>query len=225
MKGFTLLEVLLALAIFTIIGIATAKHLQQIQSTKEIAFRSNETYNALRSAVSIMRTDFSQAFHILVPDLGPEAEQLFLAGRDFAHTIFDGRKQEIVFTSLSHRVYYAGRRESEQTEISYFLLKPQGSDLQRLMKRESLIIDENLFEGGNIYTILEGVEDLQFQYWDSKTERWIDDWSSDQGNFKDQFPTSIKMELTARGQDQASIKVATQFKISFPNNESSLVKF
>lgn len=226
-SGFTLIEVLLSLAIFTIIGIATAKHLSQVRNTKEIAFRDMEMYNAGRTAISILRNDLRQAFHILYDDLGKETKQAILqAVGDVPHTIFDGRKQEIVFTALSHRVYYEGRRESEQTEISYFLQKPNDNALPSLMKRESPFIDGKLYEGGPIYTIVENVIDLSFQYWDEKQQRWVDDWTSDDGQFRDRFPFAVKVHMVVGGPKEGQeLTIDTQLKVAFPNNSPHLVKF
>lgn len=226
-SGFTLIEVLLSLAIFTIIGIATAKHLSQIRNTKDLAFQDMDMYNAGRTAISILRNDLRQAFHIRYDDLGKETKQAILrAARDVPHTIFDGRQQEIVFTSLSHRVYYEGRRESEQTEISYFLQKPANADLPNLMKRESPFIDGKLYEGGPIYTIAEGVIDLGFKYWDEKQQRWVDDWTSDDGEFRDRFPLAVKVHMVVAGTKEGQeLTIDTNLKVSFPNNTPFLLKF
>ena len=224
-RGFTLLEVLVSLALFTIIRVATAKHLQQVLSTKNVAFNEIQIYDSMRTAISIMRYDLSQAFHILYDDLGEENKQLLLQNQAVPHTLFDGRKSEMVFTSLSHRVYYLQRRETEQAEISYYLQNLNGSEFPSLMKRETGLIDDKPYEGGSIYTIIDNVFSMSFQYWDGKTERWVDDWSSDDGQYRDKFPDSVKMELEVIGDNDKRLKVTTQFKIASPNNKAFLVKF
>lgn len=224
-SGFTLLEILLALALFTIIGIATAKHLQQLSSTKNAAFRDMEIYNSLRTAVSILRFDLNQAFHVGYEDLGDETKQLLLQGQSAPHTLFDGRKKELIFTSLSHRLYYLGRKETEQTELSYFLQDQKGQEFPSLMKRESTFIDDKLYEGGALYTIIENVFSLSFQYWDDKKNRWVEDWSSDQGEFRDKFPLAVKMDLEVIGRGEKKIKISTEFKLANPNNKEFLATF
>ncbi len=224
-SGFTLIEVLLALAIFTIIGIATAKHIQQIRNTKESAFKDLDLYGGVRAAISMMRFDLSQAFHVPYEDLGEEAKAAVLQNVATPHTLFDGRKNQIIFTSLSHRVYYSNRRESEQTEISYFLQDRRGSKNPSLMKRESTIIDDNLYEGGAIYTLLDDVSQFELSYWDEKTGRWVDDWSSDDGQYRDRFPLAIRIRLTAEDASDRRVALETQFKVAFPNNTPFLVQF
>lgn len=223
-KGFTLLEVLIALTIFTIIGVATVKHLQQLMNTKNYAFAELDLYNNLRAAISLMRFDLSQAFHIQYDELGAEAKQAVLQNQPVPHTMFDGRKNELIFTSLSHRVYYAGLRECEQTEISYFL-QPRDRQLPVFMKRESEIIDSDLYQGGAVYTLVENVTSLTFQYWDEKTAKWVDDWSSDNGEYRDRFPLAVRATLTVASAGKKDLKLSSEFKVAFPNNEQVLVQF
>lgn len=223
--GFTLIEVLLSLAIFTIIGIATAKHIQQLRATKESAFNDLDLYNSLRSAISMLRYDLSQAFHIPYDDLGEEAKQAVIQNVAVAHTLFDGRKNQLIFTTLGHRAYYASRRESEQTEVSYFLQERRGSKSPTLMKRESAFIDDNPYEGGSIYTLLDNVTVFELFYWDEKTSRWVDDWSSDDGQYRDRFPYAVKLKIAVEDGRGKSLRIETQFKVAFPNNSPFLVQF
>jgi general secretion pathway protein J len=224
-KGFTLLEVLMALAIFTIIGIATVKQISQIQETKNIAFRDLATYSGTRAAVSMIRYDLSQAFHIQYDQLDATTRAAVAQGQPAAHSLFDGRKKELIFTSLSHRNYYADKRESEQTEISYFLQDRRGSKLATLMKRESDMIDADLYQGGEIYSLLDGVETMEFQYWDEKQGKWVDEWNSDGGTTRDRFPQGVKLKLVVRDDQNRALTVNTIFKIAFTNNEAQLANF
>lgn len=224
-SGFTLIEVMLSLAIFTVIGLATVRHIQQIQNTKQASFEELDLYNGVRAALSMMRYDLNQAFHVLYDDLGTLNKQALLRNQKIPHSLFDGRKSELVFTSLSHRNFYPERRESEQTEISYFLHNREGQRLPTLMKRESEIIDEDPFQGGRIYALLDGIQQLLFQYWNPRTLKWEDEWNSDGSTFRDQFPPSLKLKLSAINPQGRPLAVETQFKISFPNNTPLVVQF
>lgn len=224
-KGFTLLEVLISLAIFSIIGLATVKQISQIQETKNLTAEQLDTYNAVRTALAILRSDINQAFHIRYDDLGEENRAAVASSQQAPHTVFDGRKKEVVFTSLSHRNYYRERRESEQTEISYFLQTRDGADSPSLMKREATMIDSDLYEGGPIYTILDGVADLEFAYWNPKTGKWVDTWNSDGAEFRDTFPMAVKVRMALLRRGRPNFEVETEFKIINPNNEAYLLEF
>lgn len=224
-RAFTLIELLLALAIFTVIAIATARTLQQIRNTKESAFKDLDRFSAMRTALAVLRDDVRQAFHVLYNDLGKDAVALLSQARPTPHTLFDGRKNSLVLTSVSHRVYYKNRRESEQAELSFFLQEKGKNQGSSLMKRESGRIDADPYQGGAVYTLLDDVTSLEFSYYDPTQQKWVDDWSSDGGNYRDKFPPSIKVKLTSVTADGQKLQAETQIKIAFPNNDDLAVKF
>lgn len=222
-SGFTLLEVLLALAIFSLIALTTSHQINVIRNTKDSALGQIEQFDAMRSAVAIMRQDLQQAFHKRRIDLGQEIQNELARGAPAPHTLFDGRKNQLIFTSLSHRNYYATRPEGQEAEISYFL-EDTGNNRAALVKRESSLIDSELFEGGQLFRLLEEVTQLEFQFWDEKLSKWTDDWNSDAGITKDIFPLAIKMKLaTWDNKLQREVKLETTFKLSFPNNSDQWV--
>jgi type II secretion system protein J len=222
--GFTLLEVLLALALFSIIALASVEQIKLVRNTKVQNQEEAEIYNGLRAAINVMRNDLQQAFHISYDDLGEETQELIQKSQPVAHTLFDGRKDQLVFTALSHRNFYAGKKECEQTEISFFLQNKGKGKTASLMKRESERIDADLYQGGGIYTILNNVTSLEFQYWDEKTGNWVNDWNSDGGNTRDRFPAAVKMKIEIVGSRKGEMKLETSFKIAFPNNEAVLAQ-
>lgn len=224
-RAFTLIELLLALAIFTVIAIATARTLQQIRNTKDAAFRDLDRYSAMRTALAVLRDDVRQAFHVLYNDLGRDAVALLSQARPTPHTLLDGRKNSLVLTSVSHRVYYKNRRESEQAELSFFLQEKGKGRNSSLMKRESGRIDADPYQGGAVYTLLDDVTSLEFQYWDPVQGKWVDDWNSDGGNYRDKFPPSVKVKLVAMGEENQQLQAETQIKIAFPNNDELVVRF
>lgn len=224
-RGFTLIEVLLSLAIFTIVGVATVRHISQLQATKTAAFQSVDVYDSIRTALSMMRSDLSQAFHVNYDQLGTDNLKKLQSNQPVPHTLFDGRKSELIFTSLSHRVFYAGKKESEQAEISYFLFQT-GGKFPSLMKRESGIIDADPFQGGTVVKLLDGISNLKFQYWDTEQLKWIDDWTSEQGSKVDRFPLAVKLQMTVENPNGGEpVEIHTSFKVSFPNNKPVLVQF
>lgn len=222
-KGFTLLEVLLALAIFSLIALTTSHQINVIRNTKETALGQIEQFDSMRSAIAIMRQDLQQAFHKRRADLGPEIQNELARGAAAPHTLFDGRKNQLIFTSLSHRNYYATRPDGQEAEISFFL-EDMGNNRSALLKRESSMIDSELFSGGQVFRILEDVTQLEFVFWDDKLSKWTSDWNSDAGITKDLFPLAIKMKLATWDKKlNREVKLETSFKLSFPNNSDQWV--
>lgn len=225
-KGFTLLEVLLSMALFSIIALTTIKQITLIRNTKDTAFKDVDAFSNARAALNAMETDIRQAFHVLYEDLGSHAKQTLQQGGSVAHSLFDGQKTKLTFTSLSHRNYFLGRRESEQTEITFSLQSSRNSNKSTLIKRESELIDDRPYEGGSNYTLLENVDSLEFQYYDPSTQKWQDTWNSDSGVYRDRFPTAVKVKIVIASSSSKGrpLTVETQFKVSFPNNDQVLVR-
>jgi general secretion pathway protein J len=223
-SGFTLLEVLLALAIFSMIALTTSNQINVIRNTKDAALGQIEQFDAIRSAIAIIRDDLGQTFHKRYRDLGTDLQRRVQRSEAAPHTLFDGRSNQIIFTSLSHRNFYATRRDGQQAEISYFLQPSSRSGLTSLMKRESPLIDGDLFEGGSLYNLLDQVSLLEFKYWDDKLLKWIDDWNSDAGTTRDTFPKAVKMRVaTVDPKSKKEVSIETTFKIGFPNNTDYVV--
>lgn len=214
---------MIALTLFCFIAIGTAREISLIKNTKDAIFNESDFYNGLRASLNIMRSDLQQAFHVQFDDLGEDAQASIAQAQPVARTLFDGRKKEIVFTSRSRRVYFAGKRECEQTEISFFL--KENGNTSSLMKREAERIDNDLYGGGAISTLLDNVSLLEFSYWDEKDGKWIEDWNSDSGNTKDRFPAAVKIKITMTDLKGKSLKIETAIKIAFANNENFVATF
>ncbi|MFM8270190.1 MAG: type II secretion system protein GspJ [Pseudomonadota bacterium] len=223
-SGFTLLEVLLALAIFSMIALTTSNQINVIRNTKDTALAQIEQYDGIRSAIAVIRDDLGQAFHKRYPDLGGDLQRRVQRSEPAPHTLFDGRSNQLIFTSLSHRNFYATRKDGQQAEISYFLQPSNRNGFTTLMKRESPLIDGNLFEGGSLYTLLDEVSVLEFRYWDDKLLKWSEDWNSDAGVTRDNFPRAVKLRLaTVDPKSKKEVTIETTFKIGFPNNTNYVV--
>lgn len=212
------------MALFSIIALTTIKQITLIRNTKDTAFKDVDAYSNARAALNAMESDLRQAFHVLRSDLGEDAQASLNRNGQAVHTLFDGRKSELILTTLSHRNYFVGKRESEQTEISYFLQSSRQSKYSTLLKRESELIDDNPYEGGGTFTLLENVVSLEFQYFDPKTEKWQDTWNSDSGIYMDKFPPCVKVKIVVANERGKNLNLETEIKISFPNNEPFLVQ-
>lgn len=70
LQGFTLLEILIALAVFAILSLLTAQGLRQAIQTKNVVFKKMDEVHHLEFALSLLHQDFQQATNR--PILGQE---------------------------------------------------------------------------------------------------------------------------------------------------------
>jgi general secretion pathway protein J len=177
-NGFTLIEVLLAMAILVVV-------MSVVYGSFSTAGRNVEQAEAARDETDLARTLLSK----LTDDLGNAYydPNMKLVGQNVNLTILYGKKAEagegddkVRRDSLSLTTLTNWRKpdskETELLEVGYFFKeKPDGSgySLYRREKRE-LSTDVPPLEGGVEYEITDRVEGLQFRYYNGTT--WVDEW-------------------------------------------------
>ncbi len=130
-KGFTLIEVLVAVFIASIVLTILYASFFQIIRAKERVEQELELYHESRVVMSKMTKDIATAF---------ERGNVTSESRDTSFQYFEGSKNgdfsTLTFTSLS-RTPTPDARESDQTEISYFVEPLPDSELFALMRRDN----------------------------------------------------------------------------------------
>lgn len=247
-RGFTLVEVMLAMTIVVTITSLVWGTITYSFNSRDHMMRSFDQFQQIRLAVDRMSREFSMAFitihgnrpeHIPdLKDLGNEdrnAANTELAngedpaalkaladgkrdaeGRDnYIETAFVGRSDAVHFTSMAHVRTQKNELASDQAEISYFVrtARNRGADgrlIRELVRREDSSLDDDVEDGGVIYTLIDDVEEVKFQYWEQGSEgdeegggRWISDWDSRKSTFKGKLPSRVKISVVvlAEGTD------------------------
>ena len=199
--GFTLIEILVAMAIFAFIALGTAGAVSRSLKVKKITEEQWDRIHAVRTALSIMTRDLYLAFHRQRP------ERMFgsrVSDRErWFKSYFKAKEDHIFFTSLSHRKLYENRHESELSEISYTLTPdPDRPDRKNITRRSSPYIDDNPEEGGKSQIILSNVKTAAFRFYSKKNDRWTTDWDTEHRDFGDQFPDAVEIKFTLLTKDR-----------------------
>jgi general secretion pathway protein J len=190
-KGFTLIEVLLAIAILAIVMTVIYTSFSAAGRDVEQAETVRDESDLARTLISRISDDIANAYVNRKMNLSAPI------------TIFDGKKEEIEssgeklrhdslnLTTLTHW-RKPDSKEMELWEVGYFFKeKPDGSGytLFRREKRE-LNKDVPVLEGGDEYEITDSVESLQFRYYDGFN--WTDAWDKSLSK----VPTAVEIALT-----------------------------
>ena len=173
--GCTLMEVLIATAILAIVlSIVYGSFVQ----TKRVIARAEGSVDELRGvrvSFNRMMWDLSMAFLSKQdPDQTDQTDvnTIFVGTNDFAAGY---PNDSIDFTSYANRIRNKDARESDQTEVGYYLNRNFEGDTV-LMKREKRQIDKKPLEGGKSFELSEDVVGLNFRYLDQGA--WVDSWDS-----------------------------------------------
>ncbi len=190
-KGFTLLEVLLAMTILAVM-------MTVIYTSFSTAGRNVKQAETIRDETDLART--------LISRISDDIANAYV-NRNMNYsariTIFDGQKEEVessgekmrhdsvTLTTLTNW-RKPDSKEMEIWEVGYFFKeKPDGSGytLFRREKRE-LNKDVPALEGGVEYEITDRVQSIQFRYYDGSN--WTDAWDKS----LNKVPTAVEIALT-----------------------------
>ena len=155
--GFTLIEVLLAVFIASIVMAVLYASFFQIIKAKEKVEEELELYHEARVIFSKMTKDLATAF-----PRGNVNSVISNTNSDYFIGGQEGNFSTLTFTSLS-RTPAKNAKESDQTEISYFI-EPTENDLElfSLMRRDDPTI--GIDGGGSEYPISERIVEFTLSY-------------------------------------------------------------
>lgn len=216
-RGFTLVEVMLAVAILATIVVLTWGTVSSSFRFRRASLDKFDRYRNVQQALDRMNREISMAFVTNVGQVATSDD-----GEIQYQTAFIGRDDELTFTSLAHVRTRADEIASEQCEISYRLERQRGRDgemQQNLVRREDAPIDNDPEEGGVLYTLMEDVEDITFEYWDGTREIGSDAWTR-QWNALDDYegvlPERVRITIEVKHplNDRRTIEFVTQTRVA-----------
>ena len=168
--GFTLMEVMIALLILgMVISVIWASFSNTIES-KDYVETGNELYHSARWALDRMSRDLASAY--VYRDVVHNSAFIGIS-----HDSGDGSPMdELHFTSFAHEKLRANSAESDQCEISYFVMLDPDTGKNILYRREDPYIDTEPMSGGESLELVDNVLSLNFRYFNGN--EWVDEWDS-----------------------------------------------
>lgn len=192
-RGFTLLEILLAISILAMISTLIYGGFAQTALNKARIDENVDHYRTIHMALERMSRELSTAFvstHVNPSPTLQTVRTAFVADDN-------GRRDRIDFTSFSHRRLYRDSHESDQNEISYFVANhPDKSGVQVLARREQKRIDEEPTRGGRVQIVAENIEEFDLEYFDPVGGNWTKTWDTTQpAGQPNRLPAQVKIKL------------------------------
>lgn len=204
--GFTLLEVMIALAILAAMSLAIFSVTSQTLTSKGMTEDRDEFNHSVTLALGKMNDDLAMAFVVKSKEL--------LGVQFDGEYAFVGKEDRVDFISFSHARYIKNARESDMAEISYYLV-PDEEDQEKkvLMRRESPVLDKNLEEGGSAFPLLEGVRNLKIEYYDEKGKEWKKEWDTKSVESGLKLPALIRVQVEIQLPDEEEM---TSYQVMIP---------
>jgi general secretion pathway protein J len=194
-RGMTLIEVIVAMAIVTVMMLGVWRSFSATVTAAEMTEDIQERYASIRNAMDRMSSELAGAY--LSFNRPPEETRHF--------TLFEGRSgadgDSVTFSAFSHLRIRRDANESDQSVIQYFLAAdPEDSQRQHLYRRETKRLTgdlpEDLRRYAPAYVMCEDVYSLEFRYWDPVREEWLEEWRTTAVDQQpDRLPPRVRIKM------------------------------
>jgi general secretion pathway protein J len=187
--GFTLIEVMVALAIMALIATLAWTTLASAADMRNYLEMKDEANRTARNALNRLTKEISLAF--LTDNT---------AAINTYETIFVGRDQDdtdsLWFATKGHRRSYRNARECDQAEVTVWTdTDPENPNRYVLLHRESERIDEEPEQDGAILPLATGVTRFDLSYLDPTTGEWQDEWDTTGTETPNRLPRAVQVVL------------------------------
>jgi len=181
-RGFTLLEVLLALTILAVIMTSIYSSFATAGRNRERAEEVRDGTDQVRTLIARLTNDIANAY------LGGMSETFFY-GKKFETEEEKQRFDSIYLTTLTNW-RKPDSKEMELWEVGYFFQEMPDGTGRVLMRKEKREFSKDVprREGGVDYELTDAVQGLQLRYYNGVT--WADEWT--QGG----LPKAVDIVLT-----------------------------
>ena len=179
-RGFTLIEVLVSIAIFATLSMAAYQVVNQVQRSNELSLERSARLNQLQRSLVILDNDFRQMAVRQFRTDGEEASSKLIIMKEY---LLDSDSIGIIFTRLGWHNPQQQFPRGEVTKVGYRLKE---ETLERVWWRYP---DTPVGQQAVITPVLDDVGALKFEFYDGK--RWAKEWSSDK-----LLPQAVRLKLT-----------------------------
>jgi general secretion pathway protein J len=211
-RGFTLLEIIVAVAITAMIGATIAAAFASGFKAKEIVESEADRYRGLRVSMDRMVREIGAAF------VSDRYDTRRFRDQNDRPTNFIGARDRLLFTSLAHQRLYADAKESDQMVVEYTVHSssaPGAKGRQDLFRRENpnLYGEDRMERGGVEDVLLEDVKRVEFSYWDSDKKDWVNEWDTRKLEKKSILPTRVRITLVRPDEEGREQRYTTETRV------------
>lgn len=191
-KGFSLIEIMIGVAILAAMTILIQTTMSRALTAKERAERRDELFHSVRIGLDKLREDLAQAFL---------ANSAFKGTEGKYGTGMVGTDQQLDFSTFSHLHFQKNARDTDAVSVGYSTKNNEAGFLD-LYRRESSRLGEKVTEGGVEYALIENVKEFAIEYYDSSKTEWVKEWDSTELSVLNRLPQAVKVELKVVGRSE-----------------------
>jgi general secretion pathway protein J len=202
LRGFTLIEVLISIAILAAITSILFGAFSALKKSKDGISRLQDRQREGRLAMARITRELQSAYisaHV------PLNQALIVQ-----KTIFKGERgtpsDRVDFTAFANQRLDKNAHVSDQCELSYYgSPNPDGSGTNDLVRRIDTEIDLEPTKGGRVEVLATDIDMFDLQYLDAQTGQWQENWDTTQTTGQpDRLPLQVRVILVLNGGARAS---------------------
>ena len=181
-SGFTLIEVLVSIAIFATLSVAAYQVVNQVQRSNQLSQERSARLNELQRAVVMMDNDFRQMALRPMRTNGESSSAKLIVWADY---LLDSDSKGVMFVRLGWHNPQQQFPRGEVTKVGYRI---KDDMFERVWWRYP---DTPAGQMGVITPLLSGVETFEMRFSDGK--KWSDEWDAE-----NTLPAAVSVELTLK---------------------------
>ena len=223
MRGFTLVELLVAIVILSLISVLIYNAFASMKRSREGIERVDDRYREGRLAMARMTRELESAF---ISFHAPINTSLLVERTAFIGTT-GTPADRLDFNSFSNRRLDRNSHVSDQCELSYFgSSNPDQPGVTDLARRVSTTLDLDPKKGGRVEVLATDIDLFDLQYLDPMSGSWVDTWDTTQSitGQPARLPLQVRIVLVLNGgarqgseRGQGSIRLITKVELPIEN--------
>jgi type II secretion system protein J len=189
-KGFTLIELIIAIGFLATIAVSVANMTNNIIGKKEIVEKQVRRRHTISIALSKMTDDIKMAFL---------AESTFQGKNSAYLTGFYADESSLNFSTMSNVHYIKNHRDTTQAQVGYSLVKNDNREFD-LVRRQTDYLTDDLKTGGQSFILVKDVQKMILSYYDGSKGTWQKEWDTESISNAGRLPKMVKIQLTVLGE-------------------------
>ena len=207
-SGFTLIEILLAMAILTFITTIMWGSFSQTANNKRALEATQDRMHTVRVALMRMARELEMAY------IANENSSLAYT-RTFLTSSSQASVDELSFSAFAHQRLRGGLAEGDTSVITYFAERdPDNPRITNLMRRETrrLQAEDPKTLLGETYILCPDVVSVKFSFYDYRRKEWEREWNTHTpgGDF---MPSHVRITLTVYDENGKEVPYSTDARI------------
>lgn len=203
-RGFTLLEVMITVAILATMTLAVSIMLRNGFEIRTLLAKDDEVSHRLSATIEKVARDVQHAFIVSSKDqsrnaIGRATKTLFRIEKGFD-------SDKLYLTTFTRQRTIANSNESDQTYVVYQLMDDKkDSSRKNLYRGEAPFIPDDFKNTPPMKLLARHIKSFQVRAW--KGDDWLKDrWDSTRSDTRDKLPHLVEIEIEAWDEDPFAVE-------------------